>query len=138
MIWNVNIMWTCFCPEKKVVKTNLNWTKIWFILKGNLRIDESSPLQTIFSSTSGNNVKVALAIPVIANPPPQASDITLMGPNDHQIRSTVSQREVVYKHWINTSVPINNHSNFGYYVIKYRNEIIHNITINAQGMSYCI
>lgn len=124
--------------NKTLKSKNLIWTKVWFILKGNLRIDESCPLQTIFSSTSGNNVKVALAIPVIANPPPQASDITLMGPNDHQIRSTVSQREVVYKQWINASVPINDHSNFGYYVIKYRNKIIHNITINAQGMLYCL
>uniref|UniRef100_A0A8W8P403 Ig-like domain-containing protein n=1 Tax=Magallana gigas TaxID=29159 RepID=A0A8W8P403_MAGGI len=97
-----------------------------------LRIDKSGPLQTNYSSTSGNNVKVALAIPVISNPPPQASDITWMGPTDHQLTSTVSQRDVVYKHWINTSVPINNHSNFGYYVMKYKNETIHNITINAQ------
>lgn len=107
-------------------------------MKGKLRIDKSGPLQTNYSSTSGNNIKVALAIPVIANPPPQASDITWMGPTDHPLKWTVSQRDVVYKHWINTSVPINNHSNFGYYVMKYKNEIIHNITINAQGMSYCI
>lgn len=107
-------------------------------MKGKLRIDKSGPLQTNYSSTSGNNIKVALAIPVIANPPPQASDITWMGPTDHTLTSTVSQRDVVYKHWINTSVPINNHSNFGYYVMKYKNEIIHNITINAQGKSYCL
>ncbi|XP_052692708.1 uncharacterized protein LOC128170987 [Crassostrea angulata] len=99
-----------------------------------LRIDKSGPLQTNYSSTSGNNIKVALAIPVIANPPPQALDITWMGPTDHPLTSTVSQRDVVYKHWINTSVPINNHSNFGYYVMKYKNEIIHNITINAQDI----
>uniref|UniRef100_K1RJI2 Uncharacterized protein n=1 Tax=Magallana gigas TaxID=29159 RepID=K1RJI2_MAGGI len=103
-----------------------------FRTRSNLLIDESGPLQTIFSSTSGENVKVVLAIPVIANPPPQALDITWMGPTDHPITPTVSQRDVVYKHWVNTSVPIKNHSNFGYYVMKYKNEIIHNITINAQ------
>uniref|UniRef100_A0A8W8MYY8 Ig-like domain-containing protein n=1 Tax=Magallana gigas TaxID=29159 RepID=A0A8W8MYY8_MAGGI len=97
-----------------------------------LHVDINGPLKLSYSSTSGENVKVGLAIPVIANPPPQASDITWMGPTDHSIISTVSQRDVVYKHWINTSVPIKNHSNFGYYVMKYKNEIIHNITINAQ------
>lgn len=98
----------------------------------NIHIDENGPLQTNYSSMSGENVKVALAIPVIANPPPQASDITWAGPSDHQIKSSVSQRDVVYKHWINTSIPIYTHSNFGCYVIKYKNKIIHNITINAQ------
>lgn len=123
----VNVLLT----RQKVVKT-----KTWFILKGTLRIDESGPLQTNFSSTSGENVKVVLAIPVIANPPPQASDITWMGPTDYPIKSTVSRRDSEYKHWINTSVPVKNHSNFGYYVVKYRNKTIQNISINAQGMLY--
>lgn len=105
-------------------------------MKGTLRIDESGPLQTNFSSTSGENVKVVLAIPVIANPQPQASDITWMGPTDYPIKSTVSHRDSEYKHWINTSVPVKNHSNFGYYIIKYRNKTIHTISINAQGMLY--
>eukprot|EP00105_Crassostrea_gigas_P034383 XP_019918531.1 PREDICTED: uncharacterized protein LOC105317690 [Crassostrea gigas] len=97
------------------------------------RIDESVALfQTNFASTSGKNVHRVIPIPVIANPAPRLSDITWIGPIRYSIQSVVSQRGAIFKHWINTTVGVYNHSYFGNYILKHKNETFVTITISAQ------
>lgn len=115
------------------------FSKTDWILKGKPRIDESVALfQTNFASTSGKNVHRVIPIPVIANPAPRSSDITWIGPIRYSIQSVVSQRGAIFKHWINTTVGVYNHSYFGNYILKHKNETFLTITINAQGMYFKI
>lgn len=95
-------------------------------------------IQTIFASTSGENVHIVILIPVIANPAPQASDITWIGPSRESIQSVVSQRDAIYKHLVKTTLEVYNRSYFGNYILKHKNETLVTITINAQGMYFKI
>lgn len=80
------------------------------------------------------NVRVALAIPVIANPLPQSSDITWKGQGTEQIQFNVSRRGVAYKHWINAFFPVYNYTYFGNYTMIYKDERLLTITISEQGL----
>ena len=83
---------------------------------------------------SGNDVNVHVAVPVMANPPPQESMIMWFGPvKNVNITSTVSQQDVPYKHWINSSIPILDQSYFGNYTLKYNTTDVVTVTINAEG-----
>ena len=91
-------------------------------------------MKTVYGSKSGHDVKVTVTIPVIANPPPQESAVTWLGPiADVRFISTVSQQDVPYKHWINSSFPILDQNYFGNYKLKYNMTDVVNVTINAEG-----
>ena len=92
-------------------------------------------MKILYGSKSGQDVKVTVAVPVIANPPPQKSALRWFGPmtNASISPSTVSQQNVLYKHWINSSIPIINQNYFGNYTLKYNTIEVITITINAEG-----
>nr|XP_022303195.1 uncharacterized protein LOC111110851 isoform X2 [Crassostrea virginica] len=99
------------------------------------RLDYSLPMKTLYGSKSGQDIKVTVAVPVIANPPPQKSSVTWFGPVENLgIASTVSQQDVSYKHRINSSIPILNQNFFGNYTLKYNMTDVVTITINAEDV----
>uniref|UniRef100_K1PFM5 Uncharacterized protein n=1 Tax=Magallana gigas TaxID=29159 RepID=K1PFM5_MAGGI len=98
----------------------------------NVRIDDSISFHKKYGSPSGMNVRVASGIPVIANPSPQYPAIKWVGPGTEQIQFNVSERGVPYRHWINTSFPVYNHSYFGNYTMIYGDEILLTITISER------
>nr|XP_022305641.1 uncharacterized protein LOC111112441 isoform X3 [Crassostrea virginica] len=100
------------------------------------RIDTSLKMKTLYGSKSGQDVNVTVAVPVIANPPPQKSALRWFGPmtNASISPSTVSQQNVLYKHWINSSIPIINQNYFGNYTLKYNTIEVITITINAEDV----
>nr|XP_022304273.1 uncharacterized protein LOC111111531 isoform X2 [Crassostrea virginica] len=99
------------------------------------RLDYSLPMKTLYGSKSGQDIKVTVAVPVIANPPPQKSSVTWFGPVENLgIASTVSQQDVPYKHRINSSIPILNQNYFGNYTLKYNMTDVVTITINAEDV----
>ena len=92
-------------------------------------------MKTVYGSKSGHDVNVTVAVPVIANPPPQKSDVIWFGPmKNPRIASTVSQQDVPYKHWINSSIPILDQNYFGTYTLKYNMTDVVTITIDAEGL----
>lgn len=101
-----------------------------------MRIDYLEQFSTNYGSTSGNNVRLTLHIPVIANPKPDVSDIIWTGPIVNQIKSTIHPRNVIYKHWIATSVPLYSDAYFGNYTMTYKNEDLLTITIEANGVFF--
>nr|XP_022305650.1 uncharacterized protein LOC111112446 isoform X3 [Crassostrea virginica] len=99
------------------------------------RLDESRLITTMYGSMSGQNVKVPVAVPVIANPPPQDSGIAWNGPSTtHSIISAVSMQHVPYKHWINSSIPILDRNYFGNYTLKYNGNGIITLFINPEDV----
>ncbi|XP_052722312.1 hemicentin-1-like [Crassostrea angulata] len=98
----------------------------------NVRIDDSIFYHKKYGSPSGMNVRVASVIPVIANPFPQLPAIKWVGPETEQIQFNVFGRGVAYKHWINTSFPVYNHSYFGNYTMIYGDETLLTITISER------
>lgn len=90
----------------------------------------------MYASASGKTVNVPITVPVIANPPPQAFEIKWVGQTENSVNSIISQRGVAYKHWINTSLPVYDHTYFGNYTMKYKNNTLLTIRINAQGKRY--
>lgn len=82
------------------------------------------------------NVRVASVIPIIANPIPQYPAIKWVGPGTEQIHFNVSERGVPYRHWINTSFPVYNHSYFGNYTMIYGDEPLLTITISERGLFF--
>ncbi|XP_078329229.1 uncharacterized protein LOC111115717 [Crassostrea virginica] len=84
---------------------------------------------------SGNDVNVHVAVPVMANPPPQESMIMWFGPvKNVNITSTVSQQDVPYKHWINSSIPIINQDYYGNYTLNYNGTDIISVIINTEDV----
>lgn len=104
-----------------------------------MRIDYVEQFNTNYGSTSGKNVMLTLHIPVIANPKPEVSDIFWTGPIVNRIQSTIHPRDVMYKHWIATSVPLYSDQYFGNYTMIYKNVDFLTITIEAKGVFlFCI
>ncbi|XP_078329233.1 uncharacterized protein LOC111113634 isoform X1 [Crassostrea virginica] len=100
-----------------------------------VRIDNPFTMKTLYGSKSGQDVKVIVAVPVIANPPPQKSFITWFGPMTNlPFISNVSQQDIPYKYWINSSLPIFDQSYFGNYNLKYNMTDVITITINAEDV----
>ena len=94
-------------------------------------------MKTLYGSKSGQDVKVTVTVPVIANPPPQESSVRWFGPVENLgIASTVSQQDVPYKHRINSSIPILDQNYFGKYTLKYNMTDVVSITINAEGLLF--
>ncbi|XP_062595952.1 carcinoembryonic antigen-related cell adhesion molecule 5-like [Saccostrea cucullata] len=97
------------------------------------RLDNSNLFKRIFGSMSGPDVNVHVSLPVIANPLTSSSRFAWSGPTQQIISIKVSQRDnVVYKHWINSTIPIRSQGSFGNYSLKYEGKVIANITINAE------
>ena len=93
-----------------------------------------------YGSKSGGNVYVSVAVPLIANPPPKASDITWSGPTGRlTISSTVSQQSAIYKHLVRSSIPVQDPTYFGNYTMKFNRESIVTVIISAEGsISKCL
>ena len=88
-----------------------------------------------YGSKSGGNVYVSVAVPLIANPAPQASYITWYGPTGRlTISSTVSQQSAIYKHLVTSSIPVRDPKYFGNYTMKFNGESIVTIIISAEGI----
>nr|XP_022310259.1 uncharacterized protein LOC111115717 isoform X2 [Crassostrea virginica] len=101
----------------------------------NTRIDNSTPIKTLYGSMSGNDVNVHVALPVMGNPPPQESMIMWFGPvKNVNITSTVSQQDVPYKHWINSSIPIINQNYYGNYTLNYNGTDIISVIIITEDV----
>ncbi|XP_062605647.1 hemicentin-1-like [Saccostrea cucullata] len=103
------------------------------------RLDTSLSVsfKTTYGSKSGPNVKVVVTVPVLANPFPSSvySRISWQGPGGNylNIRNTVLQRDnVVYKYWINSTIPVADQNSFGNYSLIYNEQSIVNITINPE------
>ena len=103
--------------------------------QGKPRFDSMGNFQRNYGSKSGGNVNVPVAVPLIANPPPKASDITWSGPTGElTISSTVSQESAIYKHVVRSSIPVQDPKYFGNYTMKFNRESIVTIIISAEGI----
>ncbi|XP_061170397.1 uncharacterized protein LOC133179720 [Saccostrea echinata] len=101
------------------------------------QLDTSVPFKTNYGSMSGKNVKVFVTVPVLANPLPSSfhSRISWQGPGYLNITNTVSKSDnVIYKHWINSTIPIPDQRCFGNYTVTYNGTVIVNIAINAEDL----
>nr|XP_022306465.1 uncharacterized protein LOC111112892 [Crassostrea virginica] len=99
------------------------------------RFDSMGNFQRNYGSKSGGNVNVPVAVPLIANPPPKASDITWSGPTGElTITSTVSQESAIYKHVVRSSIPVQDPTYFGNYTMKFNRESIVTIIISAEDI----
>ncbi|XP_061180582.1 uncharacterized protein LOC133189191 [Saccostrea echinata] len=97
------------------------------------RLDNSNLFKSICGSLSGPDVNVHVSLPFIANPLTSSSGFTWSGPTSHSISTKISQRDnVIYKHWINSTIPIPDRRSFGNYSLKYKRKVIANITIKAE------
>ena len=91
-------------------------------------------MKTVYGSKSGHGVNVTVTVPVIANPPPQESAVLWLGPIANLgIPVIVSQQDVPYKHWINSSIPILDQNYFGNYTLNYNMTEVVTVVINAEG-----
>ncbi|XP_061180580.1 hemicentin-1-like, partial [Saccostrea echinata] len=97
------------------------------------RLDDSILFKSIYGSKSGPNVNVDVSLPVIANPLTSTSEFSWSGPTSESISIKVSQRDnVIYKHWINSTIPVPTKRSFGNYTLTYKGEVFVEITINAE------
>lgn len=103
---------------------------------GYTSFDCGGNFKSIFSSKSGIDTKVNVAVPIIANPPPRASDFKWNGPVPVSVRTTISRGELTYKHLIRSSIPVKDRNYFGNYTLSYNGQIITKITINPEGSIY--
>ena len=76
---------------------------------------------------------INVAVPIIANPPPQSSDFKWDGPVQVSARTTISTGDVSYKHVIESFIPVKDHTYFGNYTLSYKGQTVTRITINAEG-----
>ena len=99
-------------------------------------MDNSLSMATLHRSKIGQDVKVIVAVPVIAKSPSTENQLSCgLVESDLHIPFTVSQQDVPYKHWINSSIPIIDQTYFGNYTLKYNMTDFVTITINAEGLS---
>nr|XP_022304398.1 uncharacterized protein LOC111111611 isoform X2 [Crassostrea virginica] len=99
------------------------------------RFDTMGDFKPNYGSKSGGNVYVSVAVPLIANPPPKASDITWSGPTGRlTISSTVSQQSAIYKHLVRSSIPVQDPTYFGNYTMKFNRESIVTVIISAEDI----
>ena len=107
------------------------------------RFDSTGFFKTNYGSKSGRDVKVTVAVPLNANPPPQESDITWYGPTGQLTTSlTVSQQSTIYNHLVTSSIPVQDPNSFGNYTMMFNGESIVTVIISAEGIiskcSYCV
>eukprot|EP00105_Crassostrea_gigas_P020766 XP_011439644.1 PREDICTED: uncharacterized protein LOC105336863 isoform X1 [Crassostrea gigas] len=102
----------------------------------NTRFDKAGSFKSTYGSKSGTDTTINVAVPIIANPPPQSSDFKWDGPVQVQVpvTSTISTGDVSYKHVIESVIPVKDHTYFGYYTLSYKGQPVTRITINAEDV----
>lgn len=100
----------------------------------NTRFDKTGSFKSTYGSKSGSDTTVNVAVPIIANPPPQTSDFTWNGPLPVSVRTYISRGDVSYKHVIESDIPVKDHNYFGNYTLSYKKQTITRITINAEDV----
>eukprot|EP00105_Crassostrea_gigas_P018957 XP_011437252.1 PREDICTED: uncharacterized protein LOC105335170 isoform X2 [Crassostrea gigas] len=100
----------------------------------NISFDSGGNFKSTYGSKSGLDTTVNVAVPIIANPHPQASDFTWVGPLHEPVsaRTTICIGDVAYRHTIRSSLPVKDRNFFGSYTLSYKGEIITKITINPE------
>lgn len=93
------------------------------------RYDDSVFFKTIYGSKSGRNIKVKVAIPLVANPAPQLSNFSWVSPESKPNKTSILQGDVIYKHWIESVIDMYNRKHFGNYTLLYNGETIATIKI---------
>lgn len=73
-------------------------------------------------------------MPLIANPPPQNSNLTWVGPYTVPLNTVISQRDEIYKQLFVSFIPVVDQTYFGNYSLQYRESIICTITIIAEDV----
>uniref|UniRef100_K1R177 Uncharacterized protein n=1 Tax=Magallana gigas TaxID=29159 RepID=K1R177_MAGGI len=91
-------------------------------------------LESERSGPSGMDIKVDVAVPIIANPPPRTSDFMWDGPVPVSVRTTISKGNVTYKHLIDSSIPVKNHDYYGNYTLTYVGKTIATISIQVEDI----
>nr|XP_034322748.1 carcinoembryonic antigen-related cell adhesion molecule 5 [Crassostrea gigas] len=99
----------------------------------NTRFDKAGTFKSTYGSKSGTDTTINVAVPIIANPPPQSSDFKWDGPMQVSARTILSTGDVSYKHVIESFIPVKDHTYFGYYTLSYKGQTVTRITINAEG-----
>lgn len=109
-----------------------------FQFTGNASFDSGGNFKSKYGSKSGLDTTVNVAVPIIANPPPLASDFTWIGPLHEPVsaRTTICIGYVAYKHTIRSFIPVKDRNYFGSYTLSYKGKIIKKITINPEGNIY--
>uniref|UniRef100_A0A8W8NVU2 Ig-like domain-containing protein n=1 Tax=Magallana gigas TaxID=29159 RepID=A0A8W8NVU2_MAGGI len=98
----------------------------------NTRFDKAGRFKSTYGSKSGIDTTINVAVPIIANPPPQSSDFKWDGPVQVSARTTISTGDVSYKHVIESFIPMKDHTYFGNYTLSYKGQTVTIITINAE------
>ncbi|XP_052692716.1 uncharacterized protein LOC128170993 isoform X1 [Crassostrea angulata] len=98
----------------------------------NTRFDKAGRFKSTYGSKSGMDTTINVAVPIIANPPPQSSDFKWDGPVQVSARTILSTGDVSYKHVIESFIPVKDHTYFGNYTLSYKGQILTRITINAE------
>uniref|UniRef100_A0A8W8P3S2 Uncharacterized protein n=1 Tax=Magallana gigas TaxID=29159 RepID=A0A8W8P3S2_MAGGI len=100
--------------------------------RGNPKIDTSENFKTKYHFKSGFNLKLEVAVPLIANPPPQKSNLTWVGPYTVPMNTVISQRDEIYKQLFVSFIPVVDQTYFGNYSLQYREFMICTVTIIAE------
>lgn len=103
---------------------------------GNPKIDTSGNFKSKYPFKSGFDLTLEVAVPLIANPPPQKSNLTWVGPYTVPMNTAISQRDEIYKQLFVSFIPVVDQSYFGNYSLQYRESIICTIAIIAEGSDY--
>nr|XP_034322741.1 uncharacterized protein LOC109617562 isoform X2 [Crassostrea gigas] len=100
----------------------------------NTKFDKAGRFKSTYGSKSGMDTTINVAVPIIANPPPQSSDFKWDGPVPVSARTTLSTGDVSYKHVIESFIPVKDHTYFGNYTLSYKGQTVTRITINAEDI----
>uniref|UniRef100_A0A8W8P7N7 Uncharacterized protein n=1 Tax=Magallana gigas TaxID=29159 RepID=A0A8W8P7N7_MAGGI len=100
----------------------------------NTRFDKAGSFKSTYGSKSGTDTTINVAVPIIAYPPPQSSDLKWDGPVPVSARTTLSTGDVSYKHVIESFIPVKDHTYFGNYTLSYKGQTVNRITINAEDV----
>nr|XP_022306473.1 uncharacterized protein LOC111112896 [Crassostrea virginica] len=106
-----------------------------FIVNVNCKpmFDYENNFKSSYGSKSGESIYVPVSVPLIANPPPKASDITWSGPTGQlTISSIVSQQSAIYKHLVRSFIPITDRNYFGNYTMEYNGKSIISVIISEE------
>ncbi|XP_052692710.1 uncharacterized protein LOC128170988 isoform X2 [Crassostrea angulata] len=100
----------------------------------NTRFDKAGSFKSTYGSKSETDTTIHVAVPIIANPPPQSSDFKWDGPVPVSARTTISTEDVSYKHVIESFIPVKDHTYFGNYTLSYKGQTVTRITINDEDV----
>ncbi|XP_056002521.1 uncharacterized protein LOC125663395 isoform X3 [Ostrea edulis] len=112
-----------------------NHTEVTLNVLCKTRMDTEDGFKTNYGSRSGSGVKVIVKAPIISNPKPTSNLISWSGPTSANIQDEITERgAVIYKHWITSTIPVNDQTYFGNYTMTYNREVIFTITIKAEDI----